>query len=126
MAGPPDRRGSRLGRAAGPAVGSSERVARRAVGSSLGTTGGAGLSAVAPSAVEAPDTLRHSPDATPTSVPPGVTVHCWSVAPLHGSICTPTFRPVVEAVPCKQSPDAPPTTAPSDRRVQSSLAVPLQ
>ena len=44
-----------------------------------------------------PETSRHSPDCTPTTVPSAFTRHCWFAPPLQVRICTRT--PDVVALP---------------------------
>lgn len=59
-------------------------------------------------------------------MPEGVTVHCWSAAPLQGSITTLAKLEVEPLATWRQSPDGPPTIAPLDWIVQFSLGLPLQ
>ncbi len=41
-----------------------------------------------PLAVPPPDTSRHSPDSTPTTVPSEFTRHCWFAPPVQAQIST--------------------------------------
>src|SRR5437870_5472136 len=83
---------------------------------------------LAPSAVEAPVTSRHSPDWTPVTVPLELRFHCWLVCPLHGQMITgvPLVVPRPEASRHKVLPPVVIVSWLAEVRVQVWAARPLQ